>query len=49
MNNNQVVLEVSGGITESTIEKFAEAKPHFISSGAPIHSSRWVDLGLDLN
>ena len=48
-NSNQVVLEASGGITEDTIIDYAKAKPHFISSGAPIHSSRWLDIGLDWN
>ena len=44
---NRVVIEASGGITESSILAYAKAQPHFISTGAPIHSSRWVDIGLD--
>ena len=48
-NEGRVVLEASGGIAESTLTDYAEAKPHFISTGAPIHSSRWVDIGLDWN
>ena len=44
---NKVVIEASGGITEQSISEFAKARPHFISTGAPIHSSRWVDIGLD--
>ncbi len=48
-NENRVVLEASGGITETTISDYAKAKPHFISTGAPIHLSRWVDIGLDWN
>ena len=44
---NKVVIEASGGITEESIFEFAKARPHFISTGAPIHSSRWVDIGLD--
>ena len=44
---NKVVIEASGGITEESISEFAKARPHFISTGAPIHSSRWVDIGLD--
>lgn len=47
INQNKCILEASGGINESTIEKYARAKPHFISSGAPIHASRWLDIGLD--
>ena len=46
-NKNRVVIEASGGITESSILAYAKAQPHFISTGAPIHSSRWVDIGLD--
>ncbi len=46
-NKNRVVIEASGGITESNILAYAKAQPHFISTGAPIHSSRWVDIGLD--
>ena len=44
---NKVVIEASGGITESSIIHYAKARPHFISTGAPIHSGRWVDIGLD--
>lgn len=46
-NGNRIVLEASGGITEHTISQYAITKPHFISTGAPIHSSRWIDIGLD--
>ena len=44
---NKVVIEASGGITEMNILEYAKARPHFISTGAPIHSSRWLDIGLD--
>ena len=44
---NKVVVEASGGITEASIKDYAMARPHFISTGAPIHSGRWVDIGLD--
>lgn len=47
LNKGRAVLEASGGITEKNLLAFAKAKPHFISSGAPIHSSRWLDIGLD--
>ena len=46
-NKNRVVIEASGGITDSSILDYAKAQPHFISTGSPIHSSRWVDIGLD--
>ena len=44
---NHVVLEASGGINFANLEDYAKAGPHFISTGAPIHSSRWVDIALD--
>ena len=44
---NRVVLEASGGINFTNLEDYAKARPHFISTGAPIHSSRWVDIALD--
>ena len=46
-NKNKVVLEASGGINLESVENFAETQPHFISTGAPIHNSRWIDIGLD--
>lgn len=49
INQNRVVLESSGGINERSLDQYANAKPHFISTGAPIHSSRWLDIGLDWN
>jgi len=47
MNMDRAILEASGGINEENIALYAQAKPHFISTGAPIHTSRWLDLGLD--
>lgn len=47
INQERVVLEASGGIKKNILESYAVAKPHFISTGAPIHASRWVDIGLD--
>ena len=46
INNNRVIIEASGGINLSTISKYAEAKPHFISTGSIVHQSRWLDIGL---
>ena len=48
-NQNRVVIEASGGINQSNLQQYAEAHPHFISSGAPVHQARWVDIGLDWN
>ena len=47
LNNNQVVLEASGGINKKNLAAYASAKPHFISTGSPVHTVNWVDLGLD--
>ena len=47
VNQNQVILEASGGINGGNISEYAAAKPHFISTGAPVHAARWVDIGLD--
>ena len=47
INRDRAVLEASGGINEGNLLAYAQAKPHFISSGAPIHASRWLDIGLD--
>jgi len=43
----EVVLEASGSITLETVCEYAEAGPHFLSTGAAVHRSNWVDLGLD--
>ena len=40
-------VEVSGGVTLSTIGKIGEIGPDFVSSAAPVHSSKWIDIGLD--
>ena len=41
------MIEASGGINKSNLSVYAKAKPHFISTGAPVHSAQWVDIGLD--
>jgi nicotinate-nucleotide pyrophosphorylase (carboxylating) len=46
-NDNRVVIEASGGISLESLDEFAQTHPHFISTGAPIHTSRWLDIGLD--
>ena len=45
--DQEVIIEVSGGISSNNIEDYASCRPDFISTGAPTHSSRWVDIGLD--
>ncbi|MDG1173047.1 MAG: carboxylating nicotinate-nucleotide diphosphorylase [Opitutales bacterium] len=47
INQNRVVLEASGCINRGNLIEYAKAKPHFISTGAPVHSAKWVDIGLD--
>lgn len=47
INQNRVVIEASGGITFEKLNAYALAHPHFISTGTPIHGSRWLDIGLD--
>jgi len=47
INQNRVVLEASGGINEGNLTEYANARPHFVSTGAPVHQARWVDIGLD--
>jgi len=41
--------EASGGITLRTLPKLAQLGLDFISSGALVHQSTWVDIGLDWN
>lgn len=43
-----VVIEVSGGVDESTVRGLAEAGPDVISIGALTHSAGCLDFGLDL-
>lgn len=45
---NQVLLEVSGGVTLQTVRSYAEAGAHLISVGALTHSTRGVDLSMEL-
>lgn len=45
--DNDVITEVSGGISFENIESYAACRPDFISTGAPTHMSTWADIGLD--
>lgn len=47
LNQNRVILEASGKININNIEIYAKQNPHFISTGAPVHRSKWIDIGLD--
>ena len=44
-----VILEASGGITLENISQIARSGVDRISTGAPTHSSVWLDIGLDWN
>jgi len=39
--------EVSGGVTLKILAAIGELAPDFVSSAAPVHSSCWIDIGLD--
>ncbi len=40
-------VEVSGQVTLETLPRIAEIAPDFVSTAAPVHSSKWIDIGLD--
>lgn len=43
-----LLVEVSGGVTETSIRALAEAGADVISAGALTHSAPWLDVALDL-
>jgi nicotinate-nucleotide pyrophosphorylase (carboxylating) len=45
--DHQAYTEASGGITLDHLANLKTLGLDFISTGAPIHQSRWVDIGLD--
>jgi len=44
----RIEVEVTGGISITTVAAYARARPDFISVGAITHSAGVIDLGLDL-
>ena len=44
---NRALIEASGGITLKTLSKYAKLNLTYISTGALVHQSTWVDIGLD--
>jgi nicotinate-nucleotide pyrophosphorylase (carboxylating) len=46
LNSGRKHLEVSGNITVDNIREYAETGVDFISSGAVIHSAKWLDISL---
>lgn len=45
--NGRALTEASGGITRRTLPRLAALDLDFISTGALVHQSTWVDIGLD--
>ena len=43
----RALTEASGGLDLDGVRRLADAGLDFISTGAPIHQSRWKDIGLD--
>ena len=48
INNNKALLEASGGVTLSTVKEIAETGVDLISVGALTHSSRALDMSLNI-
>ncbi len=46
INRGKKLLEVSGNITIDNIRDYAQTGVDFISSGALIHSAKWLDISL---
>ena len=46
---DQTVTEVSGNVTLDTLQDLTPLGFDFISTGALVHKSMWVDIGLDWN
>ena len=46
--NKRALIEVSGGINRTNIKDFVIPGIDFISSGALIHSARFVDISMDI-
>lgn len=44
---DQAVTEASGGITIESLPELATLGLDFISTGATVHQSTWIDIGLD--
>ena len=40
-------VEVSGGVNLKSLPEIAKIAPDFVSTAAPVHSSKWIDIGLD--
>ena len=47
MIDGRAWTEASGGVTLDRLPALGDLGLDFISTGAPIHQSRWKDIGLD--
>ncbi|GAB6077366.1 carboxylating nicotinate-nucleotide diphosphorylase [Hydrogenobaculum acidophilum] len=45
---SSIKVELSGEINKSNIEEYAKARPDYISSGAIVHSSKWLNASMDI-
>lgn len=45
--NGRAITEASGGITLSRLPEIGQTGVDFVSCGATVHQSQWVDIGLD--
>ena len=48
LSRGEAKVEISGGVTLKTVEKYAKLKPDFISVGALTHSSPAIDFSLEI-
>ena len=39
--------EISGGVTLESVGELGKLGADFVSTAAPVHSSKWIDIGLD--
>lgn len=47
MIGDKLWTEISGGVTLDSIGELGKLGADFISTAAPVHSSKWIDIGLD--
>lgn len=47
MIGDKAWTEASGGVKLDNIGAIARIGPDFVSTAAPVHSGRWIDIGLD--
>jgi len=45
---SSIKIELSGEINKDNIDEYAKTRPDYISSGAIIHSSKWLNASMDI-